>query len=205
MPRDYKHTAKKKKKKRTRKQPRTAGWPRIGIAAAAGALLAGTGVYLYRDSSAPSAETPGAGKAVHERPAPEPAPERERSQGPGENAGKAPRFEFYTLLPEIEVEITEEDLGAALKALPEKEHKGPYILQAGSFRHFEEADNLKARLALIGVEASIQTVTINDQATWYRVRIGPYDTLRDLKPVRSRLKRNDIEFMLMSVKGEGEG
>lgn len=197
MPRDYKHTA--KKKKRRRKKSRTQVWPWIA-SAAAGALFAGTGVYVYREVAESPAGTPAPPAVTDEgEPSPRPAPPADRKAGKTET--DTPEFEFYTLLPEIEVEITDEELGAALKALPERRHKGPYILQAGSFRRFEEADNMKARLALIGIEARIQTVTINDQSTWYRVRIGPYKTLKDLEPVRSRLRRNDIEFMLMSVKG----
>lgn len=198
MPRDYKHTAKKKnngRKKRSQALP----WPWAVVPAAA--VLLGTAAYWYysydRSSGADAPNPPSAHSSTPERPAQNDAPPRPEKQSNGA------RFEFYTLLPEIEVEITDEDLGAALKALPEQAHKGPYLLQAGSFRHFEEADNLKARLALLGIQAKIQTVTINNESTWYRVRIGPYDTLKDLKPIRSRLKDNDVDFMLMSVKGEG--
>jgi cell division protein FtsN len=109
-----------------------------------------------------------------------------------------PRFDFYTLLPEMEVEITDEKLNEAMQALP-KGPDGPYILQVGSFRRHDEADNLKARLALLGIEATIQTVIIRDDDIWYRVRVGPYDSIRDLAQVRNRLNRNDIQFMLLRI------
>jgi cell division protein FtsN len=129
--------------------------------------------------------------------APKPAP----AVTPPPAAPKAepapPRFDFYTLLPEMEVEITDEKLNEALQALPKSADQGPYVLQVGSFRRHDEADNLKARLALIGIEASIQTVIIRDDDVWYRVRVGPYDSLRDLSQVRNRLNRNNISHMLI--------
>jgi cell division protein FtsN len=72
---------------------------------------------------------------------------------------------------------------------------GPYILQAGSFRRAEEADTLKANLALLGVEADIQKVTV-DNNTWHRVRIGPYANLDELNRMREKLARNRIERCL---------
>ena len=74
--------------------------------------------------------------------------------------------------------------------------QGPYILQAGSFQRLEEADSLKASLALLGVEANIQTVTV-DRNTWHRVRVGPYDNLAKLKRVRGRLTRNQIDTVTL--------
>ena len=50
-----------------------------------------------------------------------------------------------------------------------------YYLQAGSFRRFEDADRVKAQLALLGVVAGVQRVTINGGETWHRVRVGSYN------------------------------
>ncbi|MCC6208968.1 MAG: SPOR domain-containing protein, partial [Gammaproteobacteria bacterium] len=66
-----------------------------------------------------------------------------------------------------------------------------------------EADNLKARLALLGVQASIQTVIISDDNTWYRVRVGPYKNLKDLEQARTALQRNDVEYMLLGLGRDG--
>jgi cell division protein FtsN len=82
------------------------------------------------------------------------------------------------------------------------EQSGPtrYIIQAGSFRSLEQADRLKARLALYGIEATIQTVTINNNDTWHRVRIGPMTDLSALNKTRKRLQDNGIATMVVKEK-----
>ena len=166
-----------------------------------GLLLGYAGYYLMnREAHAPA--TPVAEVAsTAPKPAPAPAPAQapvvpEIAPAPEE---AAPRFDFYTLLPEMEVEITDDKLREALQALPQSGDRGPYILQIGSFRRHDEADNLKARLALLGIEAEIQTVVVREGDRWYRVRVGPYDSLRDLSQVRNRLNRNNIQFMVLRL------
>jgi len=78
---------------------------------------------------------------------------------------------------------------------------GTYILQAGSFRSYAEADNLKAQLALLGVESKIDTVTVNNSDTWHRVRVGPYQDLRELNKIRTRLLNNNINAILLKING----
>jgi cell division protein FtsN len=114
----------------------------------------------------------------------------------------APRFDFYTLLPEIEVVIPDGDYtvreqGAPPAAVPDP--TGSYVLQAGSFSRFEEADRMKASLALLGVQAQIQTVEVNE-ATWHRVRIGPSEDLDSLNSVRDHLRENAVETILVRAR-----
>ena len=75
-----------------------------------------------------------------------------------------------------------------------------YVLQAGSFRHAGDAESMRARLALIGIEAAVQTVSIDGQATWHRVRVGPYTELRALNRARIRLRENQIEALALKVR-----
>lgn len=114
-----------------------------------------------------------------------------------------PRFDFYTLLPELEVVIPDGDYTVKEESpsTPQKpvEQPGSYILQAGSFKRYEEADRMKASLALLGVQASIQSVEVN-RDTWHRVRIGPYQNLAQLNEIRGRLRENDIETLLVKAK-----
>ncbi|NIR61008.1 MAG: SPOR domain-containing protein [Gammaproteobacteria bacterium] len=114
-----------------------------------------------------------------------------------------PKFDFYTILPEMEVVVPDSDVSdprsPAGEATPEPSET--YVLQAGSFKHYKEADRMKANLALLGIEADIQTVTINDGETWHRVRIGPFTERSSLQEVRARLRENDIEALLLKVKG----
>ena len=129
---------------------------------------------------------------------------RDVKQDKGEEipAPPKPRFDFYTLLPELEVVIpdesysVQEDKGSPT---PPTEQPGQYLLQAGSFKQYQEADRMKASLALLGVQANIQKVKVNND-TWHRVRIGPYANLAELNDVRARLKRNDVETILLQVR-----
>ncbi len=112
------------------------------------------------------------------------------------------KFDFYTILPEMEVAIPDEDIDSATQNTQTKApvKQGSYILQAGSFKHAEQAERMKASLALIGVEASIQSVTIDNKQTWHRVRIGPYEDVNKLNQVRQRLRENDINALLLRIK-----
>jgi cell division protein FtsN len=80
----------------------------------------------------------------------------------------------------------------AAPAPTEPERPASYVLQAGAFKGQEDAESMKARLALIGVEARIITAEVNG-VTFYRVRVGPYGQLEDMNRVRSRLADNGVE------------
>jgi cell division protein FtsN len=113
------------------------------------------------------------------------------------------RFDFYTLLPELEVAVPEIPKPVQeVKVSPKvtKQAKSlRYILQVGSFRKYQEADSLKARIALMGVESNIQTVRVNN-GTWHRVRVGPYRDREQLSRIRDRLRNNNVNAMLMMAK-----
>jgi cell division protein FtsN len=81
-----------------------------------------------------------------------------------------------------------EDKKAEAEALLKK----PIYLQAGSFQNVAEADNQKARLALMGVEARIQQVMLQDKV-WYRVRLGPYPRMEEVSILRGELARQGID------------
>ena len=69
--------------------------------------------------------------------------------------------------------------------------KSSYLLQAGAFKGQEDAEGMKAKLALIGFEARIVTAEVNG-VTFYRVRVGPYGQIDDMNRARSRLAENGI-------------
>jgi cell division protein FtsN len=109
------------------------------------------------------------------------------------------RFAFYDLLPNFEVVIPEEDLEVQRNAPDTQvEAAGPYVLQAGSFSRFADADRMKAQLALLGMVAGVQRVTVDDKS-YHRVRIGPMTDLDTLNDYRSRLRRADIEALIIRV------
>ena len=135
-----------------------------------------------------------------------------------------PRFDFYTLLPEMEVVIPEQEITAALKQPPApaaapveeatkptpaaspapkaaKPASGTYYLQVGSFRNGVQAERFKAELAMQGMQTSIQTVTINNKDTFHRVRVGPFHDFDTLDKIRQSLKKKGIDSTPIKVTG----
>jgi cell division protein FtsN len=117
----------------------------------------------------------------------------------GDKKSAKPRFDFYTILPEMEV-VVPDARNKAGQSMP-IDKPGTYILQVASFHTYAEADNLKARLALLGVESKIESVTVNNTDTWHRVRVGPYQDLRELNKIRTRLLNNNISAILLRLNG----
>ena len=113
----------------------------------------------------------------------------------------ARRFDFYTILPNQEAMVPEEKPAPSKEAPSTKKKSAPvprgtYYLQVGSFRKLQEANGMRARVILLGTQASIQTVAI-DRDTWHRVRVGPYKDPARLREVRKRLRDNRIEALLV--------
>lgn len=132
---------------------------------------------------------------------PEPAPAESNIDRNGETppapaeeqAGS--RFEFYDVLPKFEVVIPEQEPDVTRDVAPRAiVEPGQYVLQAGSFSRFEDADRRRAELALQGIESEIQRVAIDDQ-TFHRVRIGPTRDLDTLNDQRARLREANIDVL----------
>ena len=112
-----------------------------------------------------------------------------------------PRFDFFTVLPEMEVVVPAQELSR--KAEPEigavpSNVLDNYILQAGSFRKAADAEQRKAQLALLGAIAAIHTVTVNGE-TWHRVRIGPIEGARKADDMRLLLDDNNIDTLVLKA------
>lgn len=126
---------------------------------------------------------------------------KNKETAPPPPTSNKPKFDFYTILPELEVAIPEQELvDTPSNSASSSKPKLQYILQAGSFKKFEEADKLKARLALQGIEANIQKVKINDTDTWHRVRIGPLNNISLLNKTRRRLRSLGIASIVVKNK-----
>jgi len=119
-----------------------------------------------------------------------------------EKAAKAPegkpRFDFYKILPGTEEPATAQQLDAQKKSTVAT--RETFFLQAGAFQGAPDADNLKARLALLGIEATIQTTTLPDKGLWHRVRVGPYNSIEELNRTRDTLRQNGVETALIKVR-----
>ncbi|WP_137939173.1 SPOR domain-containing protein [Chitinivorax sp. B] len=121
------------------------------------------------------------------------------------------RFDFYQILPgnaepavappAKPAEPVKEQTPAT--PVPAAEKPGQF-LQAGAFQNEADADNLKAKLAMMGVEANIQTTTIPDKGVWHRVRIGPLKSMDEVDKMRQLLTSNGIDSNLVKQKQEAK-
>ena len=141
------------------------------------------------------------------------APEKAEKPEKSAKSGERPRFEFYNILPG-DKEVTEKELKAAAAprsaagkpgsspASP-KPHSGEiYWLQAGAFSEERDADNLKAKIALTGLEASVRPVSIPDKGTLFRVRLGPYQSLDDANRIKTTLSQNGVGAAIIRTADE---
>lgn len=89
-----------------------------------------------------------------------------------------PKFEFYSLLPKMEVDVAQPTANPSAAKTPKTAQtmdsttlsKAKFRLQLASFRQFSDADSLKARLAMEGVKLEIAAITLPSGEIWYRVR-----------------------------------
>lgn len=145
------------------------------------------------------------------RPAQEqPQPQAARPAGTAEEApARATTYDFYTVLPEMEVLIPDAELKAQVRAETpaagtaaagttpaDAATSAPaatrYRLQAGSFRDPRPAEEAKARLALLGISASVQSVNVNGN-TFHRVYVGPYASAAEVDRVKRQLADNGVQ------------
>jgi cell division protein FtsN len=115
-----------------------------------------------------------------------------------------PKFDFYRILPGSEEPVTEREIRERLRAKGGQQEaaKDVYFIQAGSFQNPADADNQKARLAILGFESSVEPANLPDKGTWYRVRMGPYAKLDEINKVRQALAQNGIDASLIKVKDQ---
>ena len=131
-------------------------------------------------------------------------------------------FDFYSVLPEMEVVIPDAELSAkaraeqqrqqaamaqsqsananAQTAAPATEGGGRYVLLAGSYAEPKAADEAKAKLAMLGVVAKVQSITINGK-TWNRVMVGPYANASDTETAKKSLADNGVKAIPMKEAG----
>ncbi len=143
-------------------------------------------------SPVPAAETPPPTK----KPGQIASPDKKKADPKSDTAAtEKPRFEFYTILPEMEIIVP----GKEIKNPVRPARPGTYFLQTGSFKNMPDADALKARLALLGMEAKIEPVTVEGD-TWYRVRLGPFKDMDQLNKMLGDLRQNNINALPVRVK-----
>ena len=113
--------------------------------------------------------------------------------------GTQNRFDFYTILPGSGRKVSAEEEIEIKDDAPEPALQISYYLQVGAFQTGEEADNMKAKLALQGFEAVVQTATTADKAIWHRVRVGPLTNLDQINKTKNDLLKNGFKADLIKV------
>ncbi len=125
-----------------------------------------------------------------------------RAQPPEQTQRKQPVFDFYRVLPDRKVEIPEPEIIESRKPTPGATGSKPatrYILQAGSFQSRKDAERQKASLALLGLEARIDSARVGG-GTYFRVVLGPFASDSDFARAERRLIQNDIRFIRKTAK-----
>lgn len=120
-------------------------------------------------------------------------------ESPASGSENKPTIDFYSVLPqrEVEIPISEEDRAAIENPSINKEAVDQSILQVGSFQSSAEADSLKAQLAFLGLEAKVKSAVVNDE-TWHRVQLGPFASETSLSRAKNLLIENRIKYMQRS-------
>ncbi len=163
------------------------------------------------------------------QPNPEATAPKESEQAVAEDATKKPAppkktYDFYSVLPEMEVVIPDAELSAKARAeqqrqqqqaaqtqagaanpatataaatpTPAADASGRYVLMAGSYAEARAADEAKAKLALLGIVAKVQSITINGK-TWNRVIVGPYSNASETEAAKATLAENGVKAIPM--------
>jgi len=111
-----------------------------------------------------------------------------------ENLSKQkPDYDFYSVLPEMEVVIPKEELEQQA-ARDSKEYS--YILQVASFKNQADAEELKARIAFSGQIAYLQSIDVNG-TQWHRVRLGPFDSSREADKQKRQLEQGGHNALVL--------
>jgi cell division protein FtsN len=190
MARDYKHRAHPRKQKG--QQP-VAIWRWLLIVF----LVVGFGFFLFSlDDVEPKKKQVQVTKKIPKKSvvAAKPTkPEKSKTEGP--------RFDFYTILPEKEVVVGDYEVKTRKQEKKiGKVKAGKYLLQAGSFKNYKQADSLRAKLALMGIESRIEKANIGN-VTWNRIKIGPFSSMTAVDRLRKRLRQNKIDTVVTEISG----
>jgi len=124
----------------------------------------------------------------------------------GDKAGNKQDFEFYRMLPQgsdaaaarsgSQVASVSPQAGSTAAARANEQ----LFLQVGAFANPSEADNMKALLALNGIEAATQQARLDDGRVVHRVRVGPFASQEALNPVRAQLTAAGVTASVIRVK-----
>ena len=181
-------------KTRRKKAAGFSGWMGVLCGLVFGLAVAGL---VYIKDHRPDAPSSRAAKADKKKPHGSEPADAETGDAAREDPAKS--YAFYDMLPKFEVVVPEKekDVRPDIKPVPET-RRGTYVLQAGSYKNFADADRVRAQLALQGVESKVQKVSV-DSDTWHRIRIGPISNLDELNRLRGILRKADVDALVIRV------
>ena len=111
--------------------------------------------------------------------------------------GQKPQFEFYDQLRDAEIVVPDSPPDALRKPGGEKGQDEVFILQAGSFKNFKDADSLRVSLLLLNLNAQVEKTHSSKGGTWHRVLVGPFQSSSKLAHARSTLLQNGIDNLVL--------
>jgi cell division protein FtsN len=104
------------------------------------------------------------------------------------------QYKFYDLFPNADVPVVEE-----YNAEGERVESFSFLLQAGSFRDPDDADELRGQLILLGLDVFLKETNVNGN-TWHRVMVGPLDTNLALNRAQDKLAEAEIESIPLKIR-----
>jgi cell division protein FtsN len=181
-------------KTKRRKNTGFSGWTGVLCGLAVGL---GVAAVVYIKDHRPDTQVARTAKADKKKTRGTEPPDMEAGDSSREDSAKS--YAFYDMLPKFEVVVPEKDKDVRpdVKSVPET-RRGTYVLQAGSYKNFADADRVRAQLALQGVESKVQKVSV-DNDTWHRIRIGPISKLDELNRLRQILRKSDVDVLVIRV------
>ncbi len=144
-------------------------------------------------------------KTHHVPPAKAAKPQLKRSTAtkskPASSTQATQQFDFYTLLPEMQVD--NEQPSTQVNAAPVVKTKAnlimqSYVLQAGAFKRYADADKVRAQLILQGFNVQIKQVEVKG-VTWQRITLGPFKSLAEARQAQDKLSKNGMKSLLYQV------
>jgi cell division protein FtsN len=209
-----------KRKQATRTGTATAAWP-AWVWLALGVLLGlGFATLMLLQGWAPTLRKSNSPQPNPQATAPKASETAVADEGKKPTAKK--NYEFYSVLPEMEVVIPDTELSAKARAEQQRQQAAAqnpaaagtpppepavaatgarYVLQAGSYPDPKAAEELKAKLALSGFVARVQSVNVNGK-TWHRVRVGPYSSASDVETAKAALSEAGVNAIALKDAGE---
>lgn len=147
---------------------------------------------------------------------------------PPEAVSDVPQFDFYTILPEKEVLVPEQDIITRVReeknaqqqittvkmpidstitdVVEEPQTTSPvkssvsYMMQAGSYKNSVDAEKMRSNLEAMGIEARIEKAKVGE-TIYHRIKMGPYAQMSSVSNIRTRLKQSGIDVIVTETSG----